>query len=354
MHICHICQFIGVGGLESVLFNLVTQQLKNGHQISLIVYDHDQRWVNKFKAIGVNVILDYRKQDGIDWGLVQYLNSIIDNFDIIHTHDLNPSFYLSLLKIKRLLAFKKTRFIQTTHGMEHIKQDPKTLWLERLCGLMANKIITVSQDFYRFYTHQLFTQSNKVVHIDNGVHINYIPVSEKKLKAIRDEFAIDENQVVCTYVARVSKMKGQKELIQHFNNLEYKLILVGPATEEDEFNECLRISNQNIIMTGNRDDITEILQVSDIYISNSLHEGLPISVLEAGVQNIPCLLRDIEGHAQFNRDSYCVELFKNCNEIARKIKTCLDKREELVDNFKMLIKNKYSTEAMEEKSIKTL
>ena len=61
MKIMHICQFLGVGGLEKVLYSLIKEQLKLGHQVEVVVYDHDRVWVDKFKdeltALGFKVFL---------------------------------------------------------------------------------------------------------------------------------------------------------------------------------------------------------------------------------------------------------------------------------------------------------
>ena len=52
------------------------------------------------------------------------------------------------------------------------------------------------------------------------------------------------------------------------------------------------------IFLGHVDNVLAYLKCSDLYISASLSEGLPNSVLEALAENINCLLSDIPPHIE--------------------------------------------------------
>jgi len=332
MKITHICQFLGVGGLEQVLFLLVSEQIKLNLKVELIVYDHDRRWVEKFEALGVVVHIEYLKKPGYDFQLLKYLKNKTKDSDIIHTHDLNPALYIAPLK---LLGLSKN-FIHTTHGMEHLKTHPKTKIYENFIGFCASKIICVSESFKNYYQSQLMTKKNKVIQIDNGIQTE-IKVSKNKNK---------NQQRTAIYVARVTKLKGQLELIKIFNELDDKLILVGPSGNTDYWDKCKKNLSPNISMLGSREDINELLSQADYYVSHSFHEGLPISVLEAGVSNLPCILYDIPGHRLFNSSIDCVSLFKNSNEFKTAINN-IDKID--TDRFYQQICKNYSSKTMSDK-----
>lgn len=346
MRIIHICQFLGIGGLEQVLYLMIKEQLKLGHHVELIVYDHDRRWVDKFRNIGITVHVDYDKKDGLDFSLTTYIDKKIKGFDIVHTHDLNPAIYLSILKIKN---FFKTKFIHTTHGMEHIKEQPKTKLYESLIGFLANKIITVSPKFRNYYQEQFLTHKSKVLLIDNGVEIN-AQVKKSTNNDLINQLNLDPSKPIAIYVARVVPLKGQLELIEYYSHIDHQLLLVGPSGNDDYYEKANNKLKPNIKMLGSREDIKDLLDISDYYISHSFHEGLPISVLEAASRKIPCLLYKIPGHLQFNHELESVIIFddKNFHDSLIELEK---KRDLIIKNFFNLTQRKYSISAMTQKVI---
>jgi len=56
--------------------------------------------------------------------------------------------------------------------------------------------------------------------------------------------------------------------------------------------------NNNILFTGQRRDISNLLQLSDAFVSPSLSEGLPNTVLEAMASGLPVLLSEIPQHKE--------------------------------------------------------
>ena len=75
-----------------------------------------------------------------------------------------------------------------------------------------------------------------------------------------------------------------------------KLIIVGGYREEHEnyyaaTNALIKEKNlgDHIRILGYRQDALEILKCMDFYISSSLSEGLPISILEACAAEIPII-----------------------------------------------------------------
>lgn len=349
MRIIHLCQFLGVGGLEQVLYLLIKEQLKLGHKVEVIVYDRDRRWVEKYKNLGIKVHTDYQKKSGLDLDLINYISKKIQDFDIVHTHDLNPAIYLAIFKIKRLFSFNKVNFVHTTHGMEHIKLAPKTRIYEALIGFLANKIICVSPKFQEYYHSQFFTSKDKVRLIDNGVDID--PNYQKKLNSeTLIALGLDSSRPIAIYVARVVPLKGQLELINIYKELNHQLLIVGPSGDDNYYQECEKNCPDNIKMLGSREDIQDLLDVSNYYISHSFHEGLPISVLEAGSRKLPCLLYNIPGHEQFNHQFECVVLFSK-NDFKLKLAYLEKNSKILIESFRQLIINNYSIKNMAQKVV---
>lgn len=348
MKITHVCQFLGVGGLEKVLHSLIKEQIKRGHEVSVIVYDYDKRWAQKFRDLGIKVEDTYQKNKGYDWALLKYLKRALSEADIVHTHDLNPMLYVGVLRLTGRLN-SETRLVHTTHGMEHIDQSPKTRLYEIFLGLAAEKIVCVSEAFAGHYLCQFGTRKSKVELIENGTPLEKKQRDYKRKISLGKEFELDPTKLIGAYVGRVCPMKGQLDLIKRFEREGRQLLIIGPASDEVYYKECQEACGSYVKMTGAREDVSDLLSGADFFVSNSLHEGLPIAALEAGANGLPCYLSDIPGHRLFNKEADCVSIFMDLDDLMVKIDQHKKTAVALSENLLNLIKRKYSSEAMETK-----
>jgi glycosyltransferase involved in cell wall biosynthesis len=119
------------------------------------------------------------------------------------------------------------------------------------------------------------------------------------------------------------------------------LILVGgtEAGGEEKYEQCVTICREagllhRVHFLGRRDDVAKIVNSLDIYVFSSLHEGLPIALIEAMLAKKPCVLSDIPPHLEVSSDCKYAEIFEtqNADELSEKLlKLSLDKafRDEL-------------------------
>lgn len=297
LNITHITQFLGVGGLEKVLELLIEEQISAGHEVKLIVYDYEQSWVESFRQKGIVVKTSYQKKNGYDWRLLKYLAQEISGSDIVHTHDINPALYIAPLKIIfRLLDKPFPRFIHTAHGMDHIHRRPITKCYEAFASHLTDLTVGVGTavcDVYR----SLVLPAHKLTLIENGTRLTK-PLDKTAYKIqLCQELALDPKKRIWGAVARIVPLKNQKlilELARIYTD-DY-FLLIGPSGDESYWNELNDRKPMNVFMLGSRDDIPHLLAALDVFISASTHEGIPLSVLEAGAQSLPCVLSDIAGH----------------------------------------------------------
>lgn len=108
---------------------------------------------------------------------------------------------------------------------------------------------------------------------------------------------IDEDTLIFGTVGRVPPPKNPIRVYKIFKEIirfrpEAICIWVGTGEMEGEIKRL--ISNENmdkrIIMIGVRSDIPSIMSALDCMVFPSLWEGLPVSVIESQMANLPCLL----------------------------------------------------------------
>ena len=72
------------------------------------------------------------------------------------------------------------------------------------------------------------------------------------------------------------------------------LLLVGDGDLRAEMEQkaaSLDISS-NVIFTGIRADVPDLLQAMDCFVFPSLYEGLPVTMIEAQAAGLPCIVSD--------------------------------------------------------------
>ena len=362
MKIIHVTQFLGIGGLEKILFHLIIEQQKQGHLVDLYVYDYDRKWVDYFKSNGINVILPPIKKPGIDLTMFKRFNHDLMKYDIIHSHDMNPMFYIApLMAFRRIFYKKNPKYIHTTHGTHHIIRVPRYKYIEKYLSPLCDRIICVGQKIVDYYQDELGIAKNKLVLIENGVPtLNESVTPELKLekrKAICSEHGIDISKFIIVCVSRVTELKDQNFLIETLKDTkEVELLIIGPPSDE-KYYKILEDKVKNIPhikLLGAKSNINDYNLAADLFVSASTHEGIPVAVLEAMACKTPCLVSDISGHSTLNKYKKAVftydlhnqeDFIKKLNDLKNQIQ--IDPQVSIViNNATDVVQNEYSVKKM--------
>lgn len=119
-------------------------------------------------------------------------------------------------------------------------------------------------------------------------------LSDVERENIRRNLGVDPSSRILISVGRLSPPKGYSDLIAAFailyeNSPNVKLMIVGAGVLHEPLKaeiEALNLSEQ-IHLLGARDDVPKLLAASDLYVSSSHHEGLPLAILEAMEARLP-------------------------------------------------------------------
>ena len=138
-----------------------------------------------------------------------------------------------------------------------------------------------------------------------GVDASKFNPNIEERREVRKELGYADNNVVYTFLGRLRKEKGIREILSAFNKLvvecpQARLILFG--RDEDncapwlkEFPNINDGSKVNIY--GYTNQPYRMLQAGDVYVLPSYREGFGMSVLEASCMKLPVICSDIYGMA---------------------------------------------------------
>lgn len=347
-----LTQTLEIGGLERMILHLC-QQLRTSNHWQLVIFAYNQPEQAQDQAPAATLIQEYQdlgvplmvhsKPPGFSPAVVARVLWIVakHNVDIVHTHDIGGLIYASLSK---LLSLMRIRIVHTQHSFIHIDQEPKYLRYERMFTRYADILVAVSEDIRLRYRALNITKKPISV-VPNGVTFrSTLRTSEEKLRT-RQRLATEIPSLPpitlqwILYLARIFPGKGQRGALDIWNHLsgtvrtKSALIFVGPPTSQDEYQSLLT----EIALAPDREHIAVVpgtrtpqswLDASDIYLSSSVCEGMPLGPLEAAGGGVPSVLSEIPGHAVLERSAAMYPL-DDCARGARIIEALLDQPDEV-------------------------
>ena len=140
-------------------------------------------------------------------------------------------------------------------------------------------------------------QSVKIV--KNGINPEAFNYSAKQREQIRSILGINKDTFVVGHIGRFSPIKNHKYLINLFSkylkhNRNGLLLLVGDGPLRKELEEQVQQLNirEKVIFTGVRSDVSDLIQSMDVLVFPSIHEGLPVTLIEAQGSGLPCIISD--------------------------------------------------------------
>lgn len=186
--------------------------------------------------------------------------------------------------------------------------------------------------------------------IQNGVDTKkYAPLEPNtNINELRTSLNLPVDKNIVIVVGSLIKRKNPLTIIEAFHKADRKDAVLVFLGEGDLKEECQEKAGENVLFKGNVPNVVEYLQASDLYISSSLSEGLPNSVLEAGRTDIPMILSDIPQHREVFMHGYVFDNFFSPNDastLSSLINTELDKESES-ESISGYISAHFSTPAM--------
>ena len=142
-----------------------------------------------------------------------------------------------------------------------------------------------------------WSRTREVV-IPNGIQLPAASTPEDRRRA-RGLLGVDDDEFVVGIVARLSPQKAHEVLLEAFHLLLIhqplsRLIIVGGGARETELHgiaERLGIHDR-VVFLGVRRDVPDLLPGFDVACLSSVHEGLPVTVLEAMGAGLPIVATD--------------------------------------------------------------
>ena len=201
------------------------------------------------------------------------------------------------------------KLFYTAHGFHFYKGANKRNWMiyypiEKFLAKYTDKLITITKEDFDLARLKFNTE---IAHV-HGVGVSserYYPYSEQEKSKIRRELGFSEKEIILLCTGELNKNKNQKTVIEAVAKITkdipaLKLLVAGNGPLEKtlmEQTEHLKIS-ESVDFLGYRTDLEKFVNISDIIISASHREGLPLNIMEGMLCKKPIIASDNRGHRE--------------------------------------------------------
>lgn len=192
----------------------------------------------------------------------------------------------------RLAGIKQRICHIHTSDVEQKWQRKYLVFLKNLSIINATKLVACGDDAGSFlFGNRSYEILTNAIDIEKYTNLSqYDSINYKRLFQINSDLVIG-------HVGRFSEVKNHSFIIEVAESLcritdNFKIVLVGdgPLKREIEGKIKERGLSDKFVLTGLRSDIPELMNMFNVLIFPSHFEGVPVSLLEAQVSDVPCVV----------------------------------------------------------------
>jgi N,N'-diacetylbacillosaminyl-diphospho-undecaprenol alpha-1,3-N-acetylgalactosaminyltransferase len=305
--------FLSSLDLNLYLFRLdiMKRLLREGHEVIAIVPYGDH--FDKIGEIGVKMV-DYSLSRG-SLSPISATSSILElsrilkslNLDVLHTFTVKPNIFgtfagkmAGVPKIVNLVEGLGSFYIDNSLKSKIVRRIIETSY--KILFRFAKKVIFVNSDDPEYLESKGIIPKEKIHIIKSvGVDTDFYQmknVSDEVQKNLRESLGI-KNQKVIIMIARAILHKGTLDFYKSAEILKdknYKFLFVGGLDEGNKFGMSRDFMNSgNVQWLDFRNDIRELIAISDLVVLPSYREGVPRTLLEASSMGKPIIGTNVVG-----------------------------------------------------------
>lgn len=143
--------------------------------------------------------------------------------------------------------------------------------------------------------------ARKIAVVTNGVEIPP-PLEAGRRETIRRDLGVGADELLVLSAGRFGEQKNFRDLIEAVGlarerEPRLRLVIAGDGELRPDLERQVHAAGlQDVVkLPGNRDDLSEVMQASDLFAMSSLWEGLPLVLLEAMAAGMPAAAYAIPG-----------------------------------------------------------
>ena len=209
---------------------------------------------------------------------------------VIHTHTAKAGF---LGRIASIVSLQPSIRVHTFHG--HL--------LNGYFGAFKRRLVIIAEQVLAMFTHQLLAVGDKVrqdllaVGIGNskkfglmppGLEIGQLP----NKKYSQESYGLSTTTLQCAFIGRVTQIKRPDRFLDVVSEIrkrgvQLEFFITGDGELLDICRERIASEQLPVKVLGWQSNIEKVLAAADMVLLTSDNEGTPLSLIQAGMANLP-------------------------------------------------------------------
>ncbi len=305
-----VAQFVGsmnCGGTETMLMNLLKYLDKEKYEFVFIENVKEKSWYSdEIEKLGGSIIKIQNFSMKNIFSYIRELKFVFkkEKFDVIHSHTFLHSGIV-------LYAAKKAKIkIRIAHSHSAMRAEDngfiKKCFLQYLLNKYSNVKIACSTEAGICLFGKKFKKLGKV--LPNPIELSLYKNNDKVKEKLRERYSINNKTFIIGHVGRLVEVKNHNFMLHIADELkrkkfDFKLFFVGDGDLKEEIKKEIKQKEleNNIIMTGNVNNVNEYMQLFDLLLLPSFYEGLPVTLVESQASNLFAYVsNNVSREADFN------------------------------------------------------
>jgi glycosyltransferase involved in cell wall biosynthesis len=204
--------------------------------------------------------------------------------------------------------------VSTMHVIPEPSIRSREYWRHRVMWLSlkycSRRVFAVSEGARQFYIKHGGLPPSRVQTLYNGIDLARYNMDDAVKTRLREELGLPENAPVLVTVAYLREPKGIQFMLDAMPDVvkrhpDCRYLIVGDGIHRQALEDQTRSLGleKNVIFTGQRADIPEVLAVSDIFVLPTLTEALPTVLAEAMAARKPIIASRVGGVPEMVEDN---------------------------------------------------
>lgn len=315
------------------------------------------KWKNQLVDSNKFLELPHRKFRVRDFlSLISFVKR--NNIKVVHAHGRGAGVYARLLKF----FIPQTKILYTLHGFNIESFSPLkkqvSVYIEKILSLFTTIFINISKnERLSCIKHKIYKKEKSVV-VYNGISDTLN--KDYNIKSLREKLGLPSEKFIIVCITRFDPVKNVSAFVKIASLLQSDedifFVLCGDGEEMEKVKSIINKYNlKNILLTGFVNKPLDYVLASDIYLTTSISEGLPYSLIEAIMCGKPVVASNVRGNNEVIIDEINGLLFElsDLSDAVNKIKRIKSDK-----SFYQVLSNnarkRYIEYFIEEKMIKQL
>ncbi|PZU84846.1 MAG: glycosyltransferase family 1 protein [Chryseobacterium sp.] len=297
--VLHVIGKMDRAGAETMLMNLYRTIDRENYQFDFIVFtkekgDYDDEIISLggriIPIIAGNPIARTKL-------LIKFLKSNKE-YKILHAHTLfSNAFHILAAKFAKI----PVRIAHSHNTDDQSKGFVVSNIYKAISRSIINKFSTDRLACGKEAAVCLFGQDqNNVLILPNAIDsTTFMTIGKNNSNYINEKFQINPQTLKIVQIGRLQEVKNHKFSVKVANNLkkqgvDFKMLFVGKGDLSNDIKQEILDNDltEDVIMTGLRTDIPQIMAGADVMIMPSLFEGFPVVLVESQAVGLPVIVSE--------------------------------------------------------------